>query len=270
MKLAYQILFLSLAILVSSCAPKMRAPEKIVKLHKPAPLAPPVKLKKMTPTPTAAPPPPIERRSEMIVIDAGHGGKDTGAMSTKHGYEEKDLTLKTAMLVKGYLEELGYPVMLTRHGDTFLPLSKRAELANTLNAALFVSVHYNTCPTEEVTGIEIFYYKDDKNPTSSRLLESKKLGEEVLSTIVKHTGALPRGVKRGNFAVVRETKMPAILIEGGFLSNPQERNRIKEKEYRTYLAWGIARGIDFYLDKKKSPIATKNRPRRELNARPAA
>jgi N-acetylmuramoyl-L-alanine amidase len=194
---------------------------------------------------------PVEKKS-IVVIDAGHGGKDTGALSAKHKYEEKTLTLMTARLVKDYLEEMDYKVILTRTKDASVSLEKRAELANSLDAALFVSIHYNFASNETAHGIEIFYYKDDKNPASSRLLQSKRLGEEVLATIVKHTGASPRGIKKANFAVIRETKMPAILIEGGFLSNPSERERLKEGAYQKFLAWGIARGIDGYLVKRKA------------------
>lgn len=196
--------------------------------------------------PHLLPPIPITH-DELIVIDAGHGGKDTGARSVKNGYEEKSLTLKTAQVVKTYLENLGYNVALTRTDDAFVELGKRAEMANELKADLFVSIHYNYSENSSAEGIEIFYFQDDKNPFSQRLVASKKLGEEMLRRIVKHTGASPRGVKRANFAVIRETKMPAILIEGGFLSNGHEREKIKEEHYRCYLAFSIARAIDHYL-----------------------
>lgn len=189
----------------------------------------------------------VEKKREIIVLDAGHGGKDKGASSQKSHYEEKVLTLKTARLVKGYLESLGYPVILTRSSDVFLSLEERAELANTTGATLFISIHYNTAPDPKAEGVEVFYYKDDKEPKAHRLLSSKRLGESVLSTVVKHTGASPRGVKRANFAVIRKTQMPAILIEAGFLTNPKERDRIKSEAYLRYLSWGIAKGINCYL-----------------------
>lgn len=199
-------------------------------------------------TPKVPPPVPVIKKHETIVIDAGHGGKDTGALSEKEHYEEKQLTLTTARMLRNYLEELGYETVMTREYDAFVPLCTRAELANSLKATLFVSVHYNFCPSPEVEGIEVFYYKDDKNPTAPRLVQSKKLCETVLSRIVKHTGAVARGVKTANFAVIRETKMPAILIECGFLSNKEEREKIKDPKYLRYLAWGIARGVDQYLE----------------------
>jgi len=210
---------------------------------KPLPPPAPAPLPKATPAPKVAV--SLPKKSAKVVLDAGHGGKDPGAHSKKEHYEEKQLTLVTTKLVQKYLEEMGYHVLLTRENDSFLELSARAEKANSAKADLFVSIHYNFCEAKEVEGIEIFYYQDAKNP--GRVTASKKLGREVLSRIVKHTGAESRGVKPGNLAVVRETTMPAILIEGGFLSHAKERVKIQDSDYRCYLAWAIARGIDAYF-----------------------
>lgn len=243
----YTFLFLiPLALIFTSCSQRAICivDEKVQPIiHKEAP---PPRLS-IAPTPAA---PTIPKKKEVIVLDAGHGGKDTGTKSDKNHYVEKERTLKTTKIVKNYLEELGYIVKLTRSDDTFVSLTKRAEIANELNASLFVSIHFNHCESPEVQGIEVFYYKDEKNPFNARLLASKKLGEEVLGRITKHTGASSRGVKKANFAVVRETKMPAILIEGGFLSNSEERAKIKDDPYLCFLGWAIARGIDQYLQKK--------------------
>lgn len=193
----------------------------------------------------------VQPKSEVIVVDAGHGGKDAGTSSTLYNYEEKRLTLETAFLVCDSLKKLGYKTILTRDHDTFVPLDTRAEIANTLQADLFVSVHYNHSSSEDVEGVEVYYYKENKTPPSQRILESKELGREVLRKIITHTSAASRGVKQANFAVVRETKMPAILIEAGFLSNPNERHKIKDQKYQHTLAQGIAHGIDHYLQSKK-------------------
>lgn len=182
-------------------------------------------------------------RDELIVIDAGHGGHDTGTMSKAHNYVEKQLALDTAIRVRQFLEELGYKTKMTRYNDSFVPLSDRAKLANDMQADLFVSVHYNHCPSREPHGIEIFTYKEH----SARTLESRKLAEQVSTHIVKYTGMHSRGVKQGNLAVVRETKMPAILVEAGFLSNPHEREKLKDPNHQRAIAWGIAKGVDHYL-----------------------
>ncbi len=187
--------------------------------------------------------PTIPQKPYTIVIDAGHGGKDTGSASQMHGYIEKELALSTAFKVQGYLQELGYKTVMTRKTDSYIPLSTRAEVANELKADLFVSIHYNYCPSHEPHGIEVFTYKDH----SERVQKSTTLAQQVSSHIVKYTGVHTRGVKQGNLAVVRETKMPAILVEAGFLSNPHEREKVKSSSHQKAIAWGIAKGIDHYL-----------------------
>lgn len=186
---------------------------------------------------------PVFGKPELIIIDAGHGGKDSGTVSNRFDYEEKHLTLSTAHMIKGYLNALGYKTLMTRQNDTFVPLAQRAGIANAANASLFVSIHYNSSPSETAEGIEVFYYKEGEQ---DRVEASKELGNEILSRVVRHTGGSSRGVKSANFAVIRETAMPAILIEGGFLTNPEERKKLKDPQYRRFMAWGIAKGIDEY------------------------
>lgn len=193
-------------------------------------------------TKTPVPEQPLDK-TEIIVIDAGHGGKDPGAISTRFDYEEKHLTLSTAHMVKAYLNSLGYKTVMTRSDDSYIPLSQRAEIANKQEGSLFVSIHYNSSPSESASGIEVFYYKEGD---VKRTKASKDLGEQVLERLVQHTGASTRGVKSENFAVIRKTTMPAILIEAGFLTNVEERKKLQDPHYRRFIAWGIARGIDQY------------------------
>jgi len=187
------------------------------------------------------------RKTQKIVIDAGHGGRDAGAASLRDHYEEKALTLSTAFLVQDQLKKLGYQTSLTRHQDIYVPLSTRAQMANQAQADLFVSIHYNFSPSHEAHGIEVFYYKENKNPSHPRIIQSKQLAQNVLTSVISRTGAQSRGVKQANFAVVRETVMPAVLIEAGFLSNPKEREKIHDPVYLRRLAKGIAEGVDTYL-----------------------
>lgn len=194
--------------------------------------------------------PPRVLKSEVIIVDAGHGGKDAGASSKREAYEEKTLTLSTATMICYHLNQLGYKTVMTRNQDVFIPLDTRAEMANNLKADLFVSIHYNYSPSEDAQGVEVYYYKETKTPTPQRITFSKQLGQEVLSRIVKQTGAHSRGVKQANFAVIRETTMPAILVEGGFLSNAKERNKLQDPHYRGNIAKGIAAGVDQYLASK--------------------
>lgn len=195
-----------------------------------------------------------QKKSKLVILDAGHGGKDTGAHSQKDGYIEKQLTLSTTQLLRRYLQQMGYQTVLTRSDDTYIPLDKRSEIANSARAALFVSVHYNHCPNSTVDGIEVYYCKapeDGNVMNKERLQQSRKLGEEVLAKVVKQTGATSRGVKTANFSVIKKTNMPAILVECGFLSHPKEREKLKDVQYRQFVAMGIAKGIDSFLSSQR-------------------
>lgn len=180
-----------------------------------------------------------------IVIDAGHGGTDLGARGRMPYCEEKKICLQTARLVKKYLDQLGYHVVMTRTTDAFIPLPKRVEIAQQACCAAFVSVHYNSSRNETAHGIEVFFCpsKEEK----ARGTASKKLAESVLNRVIRRTSAQSRGVKTGNFYVIRETSMPAILVEGGFLSNPEERSQLKTHDYQEKIARGIADGVDQYF-----------------------
>ncbi len=183
----------------------------------------------------------------LVIIDPGHGGKDPGARSrSKPVQEEKQLALATAKFVQTYLQQLGMRTQLTRSGDTFLELTERVAFAKKARGDLFVSVHYNSTPDPETAaqGVEVFYYQSDKD--TKRTLQSKALGQEVLKQILSHTKSKSRGLKHGNYHVIRETGMPSILVEGGFLNNAQEAARIRQTSFQKELAWGIARGIVDY------------------------
>lgn len=187
---------------------------------------------------------PTNKKS-LIVLDPGHGGKDVGTYSEGPSvYHEKFLNLSTANMVKNYLVQMGYEVAMTRSNDTFIALGERAEFANKKKPALFVSIHYNSAPSKEAEGVEIFYYraKNDKNRSD----ESKSLATAILQKILKNTEAKSRGVKHGDLAVIRQTDMPAVLVEGGFLTNKEEREKLGDASYLKRLALGIAQGIDAY------------------------
>ncbi len=179
----------------------------------------------------------------LVVLDAGHGGKDRGAKVET--VLEKRLALSTTLLVKRALEELGYLVVLTRSHDVSLTLPRRVGIANKMDATIFVSLHYNSASNPSAKGIEVFYYPSQKEVVRSK--ESKHLANCVLYQIVDQTSMHSRGVKKGNLYVNREAEMPSILIEGGFLTNPTELSNLKNRDFLTRLAHGIARGIDKYL-----------------------
>lgn len=183
-----------------------------------------------------------------ILIDAGHGGEDFGAHSVGNPkYHEKTLNLSTASMLRRYLEKLGYSVAMTREDDVFISLDKRAEIANLNKPKIFVSVHFNSAPSKEAEGIEVYFYSNEKNPLRSK--ESKILADSILKRVINNTNAKSRGVKHGNFAVIRETNMPAVLVECGFLTSPKEMQKIKDATYLKSLSLGIAEGIQDYLSK---------------------
>lgn len=202
----------------------------------------------------ATPLPPMPREPMLpknqlgytIILDPGHGGDDFGTRSnTKPTYLEKYLNLSAAKMLDGFLSQIGYNTILTRNEDIFIPLEKRAEFANDKKCKLFVSIHFNSAPSPEAEGIEVFYYRSDSN--TYRTKESKLLAKSILDKIILQTQAKSRGVKHGNFAVIRLTQMPAVLVEGGFLTNDKEMEKIKDPAYLKKLMWGIAQGIHQYV-----------------------
>ncbi|MDP1880903.1 MAG: N-acetylmuramoyl-L-alanine amidase [Parachlamydiaceae bacterium] len=187
-------------------------------------------------------------KKSLIIIDPGHGGHDVGTQSvSKPRYQEKSLNLVTAQFVQSYLTQLGYRVIMTRKDDTFISLDKRAQLANESKPTLFVSIHYNSAPSAEAKGVEVFYYQSHDSGSKQRVTKSKRLAQSILKNVIAQTKAPSRGVKHGNYAVIRETNMPAVLIEGGFLTNEAELQQLKDPTYLKRLAWGIVKGIEDYL-----------------------
>lgn len=180
-----------------------------------------------------------------IVIDAGHGGTDRGTRSKSPFCEEKRICLLTARLVKKYLDQLGYHVVMTRTTDAFVSLARRVEIASQASSSVFVSIHYNSARNPIAQGVEIFFY--DSKADRTRTLASRRLAEAILPGLIRRTNAQSRGVKKGNYYVIRENPMPAIIIEGGFISNPQECALLKSFEYQDKIARGIADGIDRYF-----------------------
>jgi N-acetylmuramoyl-L-alanine amidase len=194
--------------------------------------------------------PPMLQNNLLIVLDPGHGGHDVGTQSiSKPRYQEKSLNLITAQFVRNYLKQAGFDVLMTREDDTFVSLEKRAQIANEKQPSLFVSIHYNSAPSADAQGIEVFYFLSKEN--KGRTLKSRRLAQAILKNVLKTTDANSRGVKSGNFLVIRETTVPAVLIEGGFVSNEEELQNLKNPDYLKKLAWGIAKGIEDYVNKWK-------------------
>jgi N-acetylmuramoyl-L-alanine amidase len=189
-----------------------------------------------------------EDRTDIVVLDAGHGGKESGAIG--FGVQEKDINLAITLMAGKILEDNGVNVSYTRSDDSYLTLTERAEYANNLNAALFVCIHNNSFTSPEAHGTETYYYA----PISDLELiwqkeERARLAESIQNQLVKTLGRTNRGVKQSNYTVLVKTKMPSALTEVSFISNPTENELLCDKNYQERAAEAIAQGILEYLGK---------------------
>jgi N-acetylmuramoyl-L-alanine amidase len=188
-----------------------------------------------------------------IVIDAGHGGYDYGAVNGSR-YEKND-NLRLARLVAADLSRQGQKVVMTRDSDVFVPLLERSIISNNNNADLFVSLHRNAFSNPEANGIEN-YIQINSPPTNA------EYAQNVLSEIVKVGGLANRGVKTNNFSVLRNTRAPAMLLETGFISNAHD-NEEYDKNLDAY-AEAITKGILESLGEPYNPNAGEGSQRREV------
>src|SRR5438034_9198750 len=207
---------------------------------------------------------------ETVVLDPGHGGHDKGQVN-RLGYE-KDFALDVARKLRPLLQAKGLRVIMTREGDYFVPLEVRAQIANATRNSIFVSIHFNgTNDDPNATGFEIFSFTPRGAPSTSDNAAapsslSMQPGSEVdaqsmaLSVCIYHSllGHIPefdRGIKRARFAVLRLTRVPAVLVEGGFLTERGECRLIAQQDWRAKLAQAIGVGIENYqaLGVKKQP-----------------
>ena len=199
-----------------------------------------------------------------IVLDPGHGGKDTGKVNGTHKYTEKAATLDTAARLKILLEKQGFEVVFTRTKDVFLDLDDRAAMATSLKADLFISLHYNAGPAGDTTadGIETYCLTPaGQRSTNAGKAKSTTAAEPgnrfdtanmalawgIQRRLVKSTGAEDRGVRRARFAVLRTLSCPGVLIEGGFMSSRKEGALIADAAYRQKIAEAVSGGIVDYL-----------------------
>jgi N-acetylmuramoyl-L-alanine amidase len=169
-----------------------------------------------------------------VVIDPGHGGQDKGGQWGL--VYEKHLALDTSVRLENHLRRMGYRTVMTRRSDYFITLPQRVAIGNRHRDAIFVSVHYNYTWKQDVSGIETFYHGAD----------SRRLAEFVQQGMLRRTRAVDRGAKFARYYVIRHSKIPSILVEGGFVSNRQERGKLKTGWYREAVARGIADGIERY------------------------
>ncbi len=186
-----------------------------------------------------------DKSNKLIVIDAGHGGRDPGASSvTKR--TEKELNLSISLKLQRKLEDLGYSIIMTRDTDEYIDLYERARIANDSNADLFVSIHGNASTSSVHKGIQVLYCP----AFDSEIKESDQhpFAKSIMEALLAGTGAIDKGIiQRPNLVVLRETKMPAVIVETGFISNPEEEKILYTEKYQDKIVESIVKGIEDYL-----------------------
>ncbi len=222
---------------------------------------------------------------ETVVLDPGHGGHDKGAVC-RYG-SEKDFALDVARKLCALLQTKGLRVIMTREGDYFVPLDVRAQIANAARNSIFVSIHFNaTNDDPDATGFEIFSFTPRGAPSTSDNAvtptslsmqagtvvdnQSLALSACIYHSLLGHIPEFDRGIKRARFAVLRLTRVPAVLVEGGFLTERGESRLIANKDWRDKLAAAISVGIENYhsLAVKKQPPMLVADYRRQTKSAP--
>ncbi len=230
------------------------------------------------------------KRDKLIVIDAGHGGHDSGAIAG--GKKEKDLVLQISKKLEKQLKNLGYSVAMTRKKDQFLKLQQRTKIADKKDAAIFISIHANSVPKHKqnkIHGVETFFLQNTRDAKSQRIAEienkavlkgtpklsrsiildsvlsgpkivqSNKLAIDVQRRIItnlktRYNGVKDGGVRHAPFWVLVGASRPSILVEVGYISHPTERARLFTPRYQDLISKGIAEGVDIYLNNRRKEI----------------
>ena len=184
---------------------------------------------------------------KIVVIDIGHGGNDQGTQSLDKQKMEKDITLQIGSKVIEKLEkDKSIKVIATRTTDEYISLKERNKIEAENNADLFVSIHANATgdSSSSTEGVETFYWKNDDM--------SYKLAKSIHNNIISSVGAVDRGIKRGNYQVLRDSSCPSVLIETRFLTNYKESVNLSKNSYQNKLANAIVKGIQEYISEESN------------------
>lgn len=207
----------------------------------------------------ALPLPKTEGRFALVVLDPGHGGKDSGTI--KSGILEKDLALDVANRAERLFQQKGFATLVTRSDDTYVSLADRAALANAQENCLFISIHFDDATRPAAAGVETYYAAHQvSDPTrvvswlpflkqasvESATGESQSLAAFIQEALVARTQAVNRGTTAQQFFVISHVRHPAVLIEGGFLTNAEEINKLANADYREQIAAAICDGVMHY------------------------
>ena len=207
----------------------------------------------------------------VVVLDPGHGGEDSGAMCG--GVMEKDLTLDIARRIDRLLDSEGVATLMTRLGDSFVSLADRAAFGNRAKESIFISIHFNEDNKPVASGVETYYAAHQINsgstfaswlpffsrpPSNSPKPESQSLASFIQEALVVRTRSIDRGTQAKQFFVIANVTSPAVLIEGGFITNKDELSKLVSEDYRDQLAAAVADGVLRYRDalsQRKSAVA---------------
>lgn len=181
----------------------------------------------------------VPKGTRKVVIDAGHGGSDYGAI--RNGINEKDITLDVAKRVEALLKKEGYAVKMTRTSDVYVSLQGRCDISNAYDPDIFVSIHVNSSVRPEITGIETHYYHQ----------ESMSLAQTLHSSLASNINSKNRGLFKSKFYVINHTTAPSILMEIGFISNDGERAQLVSEKRKQDTAKAIAEGVKNYFKHNK-------------------
>ena len=193
-----------------------------------------------------------QNEGAVVVIDAGHGGDDPGKVGI-NGALEKDINLVIAELIQSYLEQNGVTVILTRDSDAGLcgakssnkkveDLKNRLALIESSGALLAVSIHQNSYTSESVHGAQVFYYETSENGRRAALLLQNQLVEGLQEKKAR------QAKKNDSYYLLKKSSVPTVIVECGFLSNPEEEQQLLDDGYQDKLAWGIFNGIIDYFN----------------------
>jgi N-acetylmuramoyl-L-alanine amidase len=192
----------------------------------------------------------------VVILDPGHGGQDSGAMCG--GLLEKDLTLDVARRIDRLLDSEGIATLMTRMGDTYVSLADRAAVANRTRNCIFVSIHFNEDNKPIASGVETYYasHQISSNASLASWLpfvwrplsnapnpESQRLAGFIQEALVARTRAINRGTQPGQFFVIANVTSPAVLVEGGFLTNKEDISKLASNDYRDQIAAAVADGV---------------------------
>jgi N-acetylmuramoyl-L-alanine amidase len=187
------------------------------------------------------------KNNKLVVLDPGHGGRDTGANGSV--LHEKDVNLDIALKAGQILAARKFDVAYTRDSDIYLTLSERANIANELNAAVFVSVHCNSADNPSASGTETYYYASLEDPELFMQKDQRaKLASLLQKNLIAQLRLADRGVKQDRFTVIMNTNMPSALVETAFINNPSEEACLMDSSFRNKAATAIADAITEYMN----------------------